>query len=493
MFLVNLADCRHPHDHLDIFDQLLIATEEKVQTVIPQFLPLIIRGTGSDLRDQVLRIMRLHAGQSLLQVKCGIRCIQKVFILIQIRHVHTHHRLRRIGCCSDVFVIAPLKDKLPITVGSDQHEQERLRVLCDDLGNLLFSGQHNLFGNPCLDQCLLDRCDFFLRILDLQIQELFHCANRKLLILYPALAVIADISRGRTVLQFFPILPDKHLRLIHVGVIFWLQVSAKLFVILVRRHIIWLFHHNLVVKLLGTVPDGGQFPVRKRRVTFLGVFQKCFLRLIRIAVPFQHPDCEPAHGIVPAALQDRAGTAASASSACSFLFVYRLHLFIHGQPAFMPDALTDIRPIDEPRGIQSIPIKEIPSLVDTDLQRLVLIRIRDLPGLKVHMHPRSRSHTVLILHVVPAERYCIGKVSHHFIQLLRRDPVLRILGMVIINIHDHHVCPEEVLDAAVILLILTADMVHFDGFPQILRRRYFHPVGIKAVRFGTGYISRLQH
>jgi len=82
---------------------------------------------------------------------------------------------------------------------------------------------------------------------------------------------------------------------------------------------------------------------------------------------------------------------------------------------------------------------------------------------------------------VTAERYCIGKIPEQLFHLLRRDPFFRILGVIIVTVHDRHIGTDEVFLAAVVLLIFTAHMVLLDGFLQLRRVPRFHPVRVQAV------------
>ena len=222
------------------------------------------------------------------------------------------------------------------------------------------------------------------------------------------------------------------------------------------------------------------------------MFHKCHMSLFRIAVPLQDPGCEPTHGVIATSLKDRTGT-------CAFLplrFI-RLHdradLFIDRHPAFMPDHLSCIRAEDEPCRIQRIIIEKCVLLLDGDLQAGIYLLICNLFDLEINMEPRSLGLTVLHLHVVAAERYCIGKIPEQLFHLFRRDPFLRIFGVIVVTVHDRHIGTNEVFLAAVVLLIFTAHMVLLDGFLQLRRIPCFHPVRVQAVLRVRDHIGRLQH
>ena len=147
----------------------------------------------------------------------------------------------------------------------------------------------------------------------------------------------------------------------------------------------------------------------------------------------------------------------------------------------MPDHLTGIRSEYEPCSIQRISIKEVKAFLDSFLKRCVPACIRCLCNLEIHMEFRSCCFAVLHLHVVTAEGNYIGNIRQHPIQLFRCNPLCRILGVIIVDIHHHHIRPGKVSDASIISFVLSADMIEPDCFPHFLRRGHHPPVRIAAV------------
>ena len=210
------------------------------------------------------------------------------------------------------------------------------------------------------------------------------------------------------------------------------------------------------------------------------MFHKGHMSLFRIAVPLKDPGREPAHGVIAAPLKNRTG-----ARALLLLRLIRLHdradLFIDCHPTLMPDHFPGIRSEDEPCRIQRIIIEKCVLLLDGDLQPGIYLLICNIFDLKINMEPRSLGLAVLHLHVVAAERYCIGKIPEQLFHLLRRDPFFRILGMIIVTVHDRHIGTDEVFLAAVVLLIFTAHMVLLNGFLQFHSVPCFHPVRVQAI------------
>ena len=139
------------------------------------------------------------------------------------------------------------------------------------------------------------------------------------------------------------------------------------------------------------------------------MFHECHMSLFRIAVPLKDPGREPAHGVIAAPLKDRTG-----ARALLLLRLIRLHdridLFIDRHPPFVPDHFSGIRTEDESCRIQGIIIEKRVLLLDGNLQAGVYLLICNLFDLEINMEPRSLGLAVLHLHVVAAERYCIGKI-----------------------------------------------------------------------------------
>ena len=159
----------------------------------------------------------------------------------------------------------------------------------------------------------------------------------------------------------------------------------------------------------------------------------------------------------------------------------------------MPDHFSGIRTEDESCRIQRIIVEKRVLLLNADLQTGIYLLICNLFNLEINMEPRSLGLAVLHLHVVTAERYCIGKISEQFFHLLRRDPFFRILRVIVVTVHNRHIGTDEVFLAAVVLLIFTAHMVLLDGFLQLCRVPCFHPVRVQAVLRVRDHIGRLQH
>ena len=159
----------------------------------------------------------------------------------------------------------------------------------------------------------------------------------------------------------------------------------------------------------------------------------------------------------------------------------------------MPDTFPCICTEQKPRRIQCIPIKKRKLLLHRSLQRRIILRILRLFDLKIHMEFRPRCPAFLHLHMVPAIGNPIRDIRQKGIQLLRRNPLLRILCMVIVTIHHQYIRPDEIVLAAVILPVFRAHMVIPHRRLQFFRTVHLHPVRVKAVLCIPCHIRCLQN
>ena len=162
------------------------------------------------------------------------------------------------------------------------------------------------------------------------------------------------------------------------------------------------------------------------------------------------------------------------------------HHLVNGSLAVMPDHFMGIAPVDKPSGIQSIVVIERICQINILLKPCVESCVRNRLHIEIHMEPRPRAFPVLFLHMMPAERNGIADILILVSQALRRDPVIRIIRVVVVHIHHHAVRTDKVIDAPVIVLVLGADMVMRHSRLQPVSVRYLFPVRIHAVTFPAG-------
>ena len=119
-----------------------------------------------------------------------------------------------------------------------------------------------------------------------------------------------------------------------------------------------------------------------------------------------------------------------------FVLRLRIHFFVNRHPAFMPDNLIRIRPENEPRRIQRVIIEKRISLLYRPLDRRIMVGIFRLFDREINMELRSRSPAVFFFHMIPAWCRCITDLFKERFQLLEGDPFGRIVGVIVITIHD---------------------------------------------------------
>ena len=256
VFRINLAHCCHTYDFLNVVDQLLVVAEEGVQSILPELASFIARATCGDLGNQVVRVVRMDAIQSLRQIKGSVRCVQKLRIKVQLRYIDGEHRLCRILGIDDVLVVAVLHDKLLIGICTNQCKQKTELICWNQIGQLLVSALDRFLIDAKGNECILCLLYSIFRIGKLGIQEVLNGSQRLLLILIPAVTVEGDEVCGTGVSQAHSAATCYDLGLANIGIILRLQIpGGKLIVVLIRCDIAFL-GSNLLIELDCAVPDG---------------------------------------------------------------------------------------------------------------------------------------------------------------------------------------------------------------------------------------------
>ena len=247
-------------------------------------------------------------------------------------------------------------------------------------------------------------------------------------------------------------LPDvrKVLRLIATGV-----------VICFRRDVTCLFP-DAGEEALGAVPDGVQFTVLQRRDTLGGLVQKRLIRLVCVTVFLDDATGKAGHGGVPAALRDDGALTETAVRQLGVKIVL-LQKFGQVHPAWIERDLCCGGAEEESGGIQRIGVKVREDGVDQLLHIAVERRVGHIVDGKEHMEFGPRSLPVLLPHMEAAEVNGKGDAGKVLGYVLRGNPVLRVLRVVVVAIHRETVAPDEVVAVAVAVPVLSADIVVADG------------------------------
>ena len=262
MLRINLAHGCHTYDFLNVVDQLLVVAEEGVQSILPELASFIARATCGDLGNQVVRVVRMDAIQSLRQIKGSVRCVQKLRIEVQLRYIDGEHRLCRILGIDDVLVVAVLHDELLISICAHKCI-EKAELLCrNHISQLLVSAFDGFLIDTKGNERILCLLYGIFRIGKLGIQEVLNGSQRLLLILIPAVTVEGDEVCGTGVSQAHSAATCYDLGLANIGIILRLQIpGGKLIVVLIRCDIAFL-GSNLLIELDCAVPDGIKLLIR---------------------------------------------------------------------------------------------------------------------------------------------------------------------------------------------------------------------------------------
>ena len=120
-------------------------------------------------------------------------------------------------------------------------------------------------------------------------------------------------------------------------------------------------------------------------------------------------------------------------------------------------------PVKEPCGVESVCVDEGKERRDFALHGTVGIRVLGLLNLQKSMELRSSGLAILLLQVIAAVVDADCHIREGYPQILRRHPIIRVLGVIVIELHSEAVAPQEVCLAAVAVFIFGADVIVTDG------------------------------
>ena len=200
-----------------------------------------------------------------------------------------------------------------------------------------------------------------------------------------------------------------------------------------------------------------------------------------------------AHGVVAAALQNRA-RGSRCTEVLVFITVWNqslfIHCFINGEPAFIPDqvVLAAGRTEEEPGSILGVVIKERIHSLDGRLELLVLLSICKNRSREIDVLTRSSRLVVLREHVVAAWSNHMIHIAKQLTELFRSQPVRRILGMVVVVIHENADRFLEVVIASIVVGVFCADVIALDGLHHLSFTLCHYLVGVDAVGLHAGAV-----
>ena len=190
------------------------------------------------------------------------------------------------------------------------------------------------------------------------------------------------------------------------------------------------------------------------------------MRLFRCAVPLHHAPRKMGHGGVALPLRD-------------FPAALRLHDTVNGDLALVPEDEIRRMPEDEPGGVQRLGVKERELLLYGFLQRCARLPVCNRIMRKVHMESRPCGLPLLRFHIVPTRHHNKRHILPNLpFQILRMNPVCRIVRMGIVAVHHVHIAGKEMIPAPAAVLEFGAHMVERHHLHTVILIVNDAPVGI---------------
>ena len=102
------------------------------------------------------------------------------------------------------------------------------------------------------------------------------------------------------------------------------------------------------------------------------------------------------------------------------------------------------------------------------------------------MVARPGRAALLRLHMMTAVVDAEGNIGEYFPDVIRSNPILRLIGMIVVNVHGNAVCFQKIDSGSVAVLIPGADII--PPYSQLQRIRVRHPDFV-----GVFTVARLAH
>ena len=203
--------------------------------------------------------------------------------------------------------------------------------------------------------------------------------------------------------------------------------------------------------------------------------------LIGIAVALENLTCEHRHRSISAALLNHSaalGCAVRQIGKAVLFGVVALKALVQRDGAGKEIDLRVVRAEEETSSVQRLRVEVREQRVEPSLHIGIGFHIRGWLNGEQAMESRPCGFLILGLHMMAAEvnrqRHIREVVTH----IVRGDPFVCMVGMVVIAVHAEAVARDEIAAAAVAVLILGAYIVVLDRFPQTGSIRDLVPVRI---------------
>ena len=410
--------------------------------------------------------MLLPAFETIAQAIRRLRRVQEQRIGVEVLQGNRHQRLGHLHRGVDVFDIPSAHHELVVRDGRQVFGQQLHLLVGETVHSLLAAGKR-FFVSAGIEHGLLRGEHEQFRVGKLLVQKLDRRAKCCFLRLFPIGAVVAKKVRGRVKTDLVAVLMGQHLRLTDVAVVLRLQATGRTGklgdVELLRRDIVCCRCDDRF-KLPGTAPDLHELVIVQRRIALGGLVQKDLVRGVVPAVALDHATGETAHGAVAAAFLNNV-------SAVAALVHPGVEVLLFKEGVERLDSGEELRPrigspVKEPCGVESVCVDEGKERRDLALHGTVGIRVLGLLNLQKSMELRPGGLAVLLFEMIAAVVDADRHIGKRHPQVLRRHPIIRVFGVIVIKLDREAVAPQKVRLAAIAVFILGADVIVTDGLRQ---------------------------
>ena len=432
--------------------------------------------------------MGLLAPETLAEVIGAGGGVQEIGIAVQLLRADLDHGLHFLEDGLDVPGLAVLHGDFLVIPGLGVFVAELLLFLGhmhEGVAAVLFQEG----GDAGLIALVLDALDGVLRFPELHVGEVVHEGVGLGRVGLPDFAVVGQEVRGGREAEAGAEGVRQDAGLGDVGLVGGLiEIIPVLLLIFLRRNIIRGGGDPLPERD-GAAPDGIQLRGIQRGIAVLRpVFEKPG-GFLRVAEAEEDLGRVAGEGRVPPALRDFAGCLGEGDGGGGLIRLALLKPLVQRQGTGAKEDLRIAGAVEEAGGVQGLFIEEGEELRGLALEGgIVLGAFRRTDGEEAVEAGAGRLRA-LLLHVIAAEVEGQGDALEEGLDLLRGDPVLGTVAVVVVTVHGEAVRGEEVLLLAIVIAVGDGHIVTGNGPAEGSFVTDFRRMGIQTVAFAADAVG----